>query len=411
MSSTTSLPYITVCDDLKDQAQAWVRGLKDLDGIEGKFEVRRFHKKEFQRAIMNLERRRASLRTDGKLPADDEETPFDTSEVLVVDLDLFDFELDNQRMTGREVAYLARCYSNCGYIVGANLDKVINPFDLSLTDHVEPFIDLALGGSQVDDPSLWSDTYCAEGSFRPWSWPLIPERARILRSRAKDLGSRLDNSLEQVLGLPPLALQALTRRRLSALEIPDEPSASLSAPLRRWLTEATMGIDRKDVLADDEASGRVLAARLIKWFEAVLLPGQDVIVDAPHLIERRPGLLDGNSADPVLWREVCSLGRPAAELPLHHDLLAPFIWESDWVSRPVWLWPQLATDPKVDEARKAPRPDPRIVFAEDISGFIARDEATRFEARLDSSFAARWVARPKATEVVQYIPSSLMAAP
>jgi hypothetical protein len=404
-------PIITVCDDLPDQAKEWLEGLEELDGVAGVFDVRRLEKTDFQQGIGVLEARRTSLRNTGELPSSDEQTIFDDTDVLIVDFDLFEFEPANQRLTGEEVAYLARCYSSCGFIVGVNLDKVMNPFDLSLSDHPESFVDLAVGGSQVALPALWSGgETTSEEVFHPSYWPLVPERTAFLRSRAASLEERMDDPIEQLLELPDHALQVLTRTRRNALEIPEAPEQSLSGPARRWLTHSVMGIDRKDRLAGQEAEARVLAARLLKWFEIVVLPGQDLLVDAPHLIERRPGLLNGDSADADLWGRTCRFDLPASELPLRHELLSNFVWDSEWVCRPVWLWPSLSVDQSIEATRQAPRPQPRAVFAEDVSSFVSKEQATRFQAKLDSPFSARWVAQPRGQEIVQYIPSSLLAA-
>ena len=42
---------------------------------------------------------------------------------------------------------------------------------------------------------------------------------------------------------------------------------------------------------------RVAAARLGKWLERLVLPGQNVLVDAPHLVSRFPSLVAADDLD------------------------------------------------------------------------------------------------------------------
>lgn len=400
----SELPILSLCDDQELRAKEWADDLRELDGVAGVYDVLVFDEREFRSGIETLQRRRTAYRSGSEPP--DEKTLFDRSEVLIVDYDLFCFERESQRTTGDEVAYLARCFSRAGFIVGVNLDRVVNPFDLTLTDHPFSFVDLALGGAQVAHPGLWALGEPDEHRFRPWAWPLVPERASAQRLRADRLESQLDRTVAEVLGLQREITDTLGRRVVQALEMAggEDP---FDARVDEWVASSAFGPDEKDKLASPEAVASVASARLAKWLEWVLLPGQDVLVDAPHLIERRPGLLTGESERLESWNGVCTIGGDPMDMPLDVDRLAGFEFEGDWLSRPAWVWPTIAESPDIEAARKAARPEAVPVFAEDASCFLPRASARTFIADVDAPFAARWVAAPESG--VSYRPQKRLA--
>jgi len=390
---------ITVCDDLEARAEDWEVSLREL--LPNKhFVVERYPRQEFLSDLRTLGRRRAQRRHGAVDEAGDAfsgETRFDRSAVLIVDYDLFDFMEHDEFTTGDTVAYLARCYSTCGYIVGVNQDKVSNPFDLRLIGHPRSFVDLSIGSSQVASPGLWSDGTDAWPAFRPWLWPDLRSRNDALAKRARALVTRLDEPLREVVGLPPEIWASLGRNVAEWLEVPGEPEPTL----RSWTQAGGMGMDPKDIQSDDELLARVAAARLMKWFEWLLLPRQDVLVDAPHLVERRPGVLIGDASDVAIWSGVTVLNE-SVSAALRPEL-APFRVADEWLSRPVWLWSRLSTDPSIELNRHAARPDPAVVFAEDASRFIDQAAARQFVARTDSPFPTRWIAQVETEEPVQYV--------
>src|ERR1700747_3508534 len=71
--------------------------------------------KQFENDLIILRERAQSA---GKT-ANDKETCFDRAAILFVDYRLIDLKLEGF-FTGEVVAYLARCFSGCGFIVGVN---------------------------------------------------------------------------------------------------------------------------------------------------------------------------------------------------------------------------------------------------------------------------------------------------
>lgn len=397
-------PLIVLCDDRLDTAAGWREDLQELPEVASVFEVTVIEKDQFETDVTGLEDRRSSLR-EGREPNPDP-TIFDAAAVLVVDYDLYEYKPD-QLLTGDSIAYLARTFSACGYIVGVNQDRISNPFDLTLVAHRSASTDLSIGSDQVADPGLWAGAPDRWAEFRPWYWPVLPERAQALPRLQQMLVGMLDESLQAALGLPRALLDALPRSVLALLDVPGRPDIG-DVRVRDWVGCAQMGVRSGDRLTDDEQIARVAAARLAKWFEQVLLPGQDVLVDAPHLVDRRPGILNGDTTQPETWQRTVRLDASAEDLGLQLEQIANHRFDGDWVGRPVWIWPRLSSDATLDDAVDAPRPEPRLVFAEDTSRFVEVNRARRYTSDVDPPFNSRWLALPG--EGVGYLPAARLVA-
>jgi hypothetical protein len=395
---------IVLCDDEPDTANNWKEELDALDEVKDSFDVVVVDKHEFEVDVLTLEKRRNALRQQQQ--PDATPTIFDGAAVLIVDYDLYEYKPD-QLLTGDSIAYLARSYSSCGYIVGVNQDRISKPFDLTLVSHALVSTDLSIGSDQVADPGLWSGDPRRWGKFRPWYWPVLPERAQALGDLRQSVAGKLDEPLETVLGLPRELLDSLPRAVLGRLDVPGRPDIG-DVPLRDWVHSSQMGLRSGDVVSDDHQIARVASARLAKWFERVLLPGQDVLVDAPHLVDRRPGLLDGDCTDPDVWQRTTRLDANPDGLGLMPLAVDQHRFESRWVSRPVWFWPHIASDQTFDDSLDAPRPEPRVVFAEDASRFVSVDLARRYTSDVDPPFNSRWVAM--AQDGTSYLPTSRLAS-
>src|SRR5207253_3989616 len=99
--------------------------------------------------------------------------------------------------TGESVAYLARCYSNCGYIIELNQFGT-NWFDLTLSGSLDSYADLNIGSDQLANPGLWSDQFAG---FRPWSWPIIPRAVNELKKRTAEAVRCRSDVILEALGL------------------------------------------------------------------------------------------------------------------------------------------------------------------------------------------------------------------
>jgi hypothetical protein len=152
----------------------------------------------------------------------------------------------------------------------------------------------------------------------------------------------------------------------------------------------------------DDVVVRVGAARISKWLERLVLPGQDVLVDAPHLVSRYPSLISDGIEEIETWNRTA---RRASydELGVSSENIERFrLKKEHWLSRPVWFWDELRECEEITEVRepwKITQPD--WVFCEDASAFH-KEGYREFVADVESPFARRFV---RFFEDVEYRPS------
>lgn len=378
---------LLICDDEPERLAEWQERLGAVEVVQAEFELVALEEGALRNEIAELEARRvAARRGDGRQR---NASQIDEADLLVVDYDLALLDPETYQ-TGEGIAYLARCFSTCGFIVGLNQFGE-NPFDLTLRGHPESFADLNLGGEQLHNPGLWSLEF---PSFRPWSWPLLPRAVESLDRRIREIDERLDDSIYEYFGLSDGRLAALPRSAEQFVARKLEPSEATFRTFVRESGSALRGRDT-DVQLEDATITRIAASRLAKWLERVILPGQDALVDAPHLALRFPSLLRGDVDLPSSWSAtVASLG--GEETGLEDATIDTYRFaRADWLLRPAWWWQPVSNDEAIPEVA-----DPwgarglDIVFAEDTSRFVPADQAREFVADLTSPFARRFVEGP-----------------
>jgi hypothetical protein len=394
---------IVICDD-ESRRDGWKQRLEPLFGDEHVVELL---DEGFKDSFGELTKRRGDARgllaekervSLAELPDEDaweKETAFDHADILLVDYDLFKFQPD-EYLTGAIVAYMARCYSGCGLIVGVN-ELGPNPFDLTLIDSTSSFADLTIGEVQLDNHGLWfgiSDGG-APDRFRPWSWPALFDAAERQARRAEDAFGRLDQHVLEVAGLDAVE-DRLPRSALGWLERAGE--AEERTTLDDLARGKRLGYRRGDEAPSRQSVARVAAARLAKWVETAVLPLQDVLIDAPHLVQRNAALLDvehlkeSQSSD---WNVTTAVPAAPEACGLRAEVLPHMHTAPDWLSRPAFYWPKISAAselPGIAEPYRVPAVD--MVFCEDVSAFLRREDARRFVSKLDSSSPVRWLADP-----------------
>lgn len=376
---------ILLFDDEEQRTEEWQQGLTALlDDAD----VVRLSSDDLRDQLEALEGRRQAARegSEQRLAG----TRFDEADVLVVDYDLFDLHT-RYVVTGETVAYLARCFSACGLIVGVNQDATERHFDLTLKDHPASYADVSIGSAHLLNSGLWSHT--AE-VFRPWAWPIVPEAVRDYAACVDAVSSlEPDSDVLEILGLTEL------RSRLPR-DVGEwlQPRGGGEAPplFNAVLYESRIGLRPKEQLAHPDSAPRVLAARLRKWLETLVVPRQDVLVDAPHLALRFPGLIAASPAEWSSWNETATLHAPHSAVGLRADAIGPYAVQSHgWTSRPVWSWPGLASDASLDGFQDLPQEAiDSAVFGEDTSRFHPSAECRRFVAEVGGPLAQRWVRMP-----------------
>ena len=292
---------ILIYDDEKPFANKLKEGLAELPILEGTFEVEALTEREFKEMMGVFKNRQIAFREDGEWGY--ERTLLDEASIFIVDYDLL-YSTAGDFLTGELVAYLARCFSECGLIVGYRYGD--NAFDLTLRGQPESFADLYVGGRHLSNPGLWGVTEATEVGFRPWCWPILPNYLRDFEKKVEDVKESLagDAPICQVLGLTP-ELFAMLPRSISQF-LGAEPAETT---FRRFVTESDNGLKQRDATdaVSEDVLARVGATRISKWLERLVLPEQDILVDAPHLVSRYPSLMTGDVTNIETWNRTAQL--------------------------------------------------------------------------------------------------------
>lgn len=382
---------IIVLDDEADLARRWADGLKKLPGLtEGFPEIVSLDGAAFSKEFEVLRERQASCRTKKAWTS---ASVFDQAAVLLVDYDLVGVLGTKLYTTGEEVSYLVRCFSNCGVIVGLNFEPG-NRFDLTLRNHPDSFADLHIPAVQVTNSALWG---LGAADFRPWSWPELPQQSAAYSAQVADALKNLDKPICEVLGFPRDVVASFPRSVAEYLG-----GFPAKTTFRALATEA--GLKEKDSKwATDQMLARISAARVSKWIESIVLPGQDILVDAPHLIWRYPSLLKADSAKVDSWNALCAISAPTDKLGIDHAKISGSQFGAKhWLSRPAWFWKPVSADAAIKEV-SAPweTKTPPFVFCEDVSRFAEKSKSKEFVAEMESPYARRFVAH---VEGINYTP-------
>jgi hypothetical protein len=359
-----------------------------------------FSRGRFRSAIDSLENRLASAREKKNpgFPSNDNASIIDQASILIIDYDLLKMD---PTLTGERAAYLARCFSRCGVIVALNQfpPYMVENFDLTLRGHPESFADLNIPSDSIGNRGLWQEPW---NGFRPWSWPLLPLAFEKFERRWKSLLDKLDQPIFEYLGLDKAKSLSLPRSLIEYISRSGDPKKT---SFRDFVQNSGNGLKRKDVPLADEAVARIAAARLHNWLENMILPGQDILVDAPHLISRYPSLVRGDMNDlAVLDRATRFVG-----LDILDAVIAQFQMQAeDWISRSVWFWGDVSNCEAIKEISdpwSLAKPD--SVFCEDISRFAPQDKARGFVADLESPFIHRFVSYMDGIEYTPQVRFSL----
>lgn len=378
---------ILIFDDVEDRARKWADRLKRLPFVRKNFDLHPMTMVEFEDTVGMLNQRRRDARTNKKATNIVWDHPLDEAAILIVDYDLLELNKITY-ITAEEVAYLARCYSHCGLIVVLNQFGK-NEFDLTLKGHPESFADLNLGSEQIYNPGLWEEPW---KGFRPWVWPLLPRALETYEKRSIELRSALDHpipsflGIEGIVGLLPRTTVEFLQSRSRKIE---------ETTFKDFVEGSRHGLGPRDKPIDDEAIARIAAARIHKWLERLVLPGQDILVDTPHLVSRFPSLLQGNLKSKTTWKNVVTFESPSKAI-LKTNVIDRFRFKKDaWVSRTCWIWGQLSGYEEIEEVKnpwkKTEKAD--VVFCEDLSAYAPREAAKEFVADLSSPFVRRYVAQ------------------
>ena len=370
---------IRICDDVDDIAEGWVTAVKEV--VPDGYDVARMGNAKDE--ISNLLSRKLATEAGGDPIATP--TEFDGLDVLVIDYDLLHLDEAGGRTTGEGVARLARTFSTCGAIIVMNQYKGPQ-FDLGMRGHLDSFADTNIDAAMVGQPALWKRLEPQAGLFNPTTWTPLP----VLVTAARDLAKKIaphgqDAVVMPFLGLDAAALAELSDTAFGFLSLKAQTADELATLTVRNFVERSFDPEVAEAIlvqAPDVAFNLV-AFRLAKWLDRAVLRPMDVLVDASHLLDRLPFMINGNKVDandPQAWVRAAA----APEEVARWDILKQYYNESASAAlgRTVFDWFRLANDETIDELQdKYLEAQPvRYYLAEDTSRFVEKEHLTRFRA-------------------------------
>lgn len=380
---------VRICDDSREFAQDLKAKLARVEGLLEAFKID-ILREDFPSAAEALEARlRAAARGEIAHYPDDAARVFDETDILVVDYNLLDF---GPSFTGERLAYLARCYSRCGLIVGLNQFEpyVREHFDLTLRGHSESYADVSISSDSLSNPGLWREPW---HGFRPWYWPLLPLASDALQRRVEELEGHLHERILAFLGFEDSLSVTFPRGTVAFVSRTGDLVGTTFSDFVRRSGNGLRGRGTEPI--NDEAIVRIAAARIGTWLTRMVLPAQDILVDAPHVISRYQSLLLSEERDAKAFDRTASLS-PSVE-----SSLSPILGREEfryrklaWLDRPAWFWDRVSNCEEIREVSDPWSVDRNdLVFAEDVSRFIPEEESSSFVADLESSFVRRFVKR------------------
>ncbi|WP_156160513.1 hypothetical protein [Pseudomonas sp. 21] len=386
---------IVILDDDTPRAESWVDSMRTSIGGDG-HSVTALSVPEVSEVISSLHKSRYSAR-EGEYKT---VAQLDEVDLLIVDYDLLglDTEGTSAWSTGAEVAYAARLMSLVGPIVVVN-QYGTNSFDLTMRRTSPSYADLDLGSKHVTSAELWRSSDFTE--FRPWHWPnLLVEPVRF-KDLSNFIEANIDKSIIETLQLNIEDFDSpryIPHELLARLGLLPDKSITFRSLLTGRRGEGKLqpnpisvfNILEKDAKIIEKLPNRNLAnlaaAVLSHWIERLILPNQELICDAPHLVSRYPWVLE-NYKDESAWRKICDLHEVHGLVP---DLEKFRVYPECLVSRPAY-WGQ-----EVKGSIKRPvdfsiRDIPNLAFCEDASRFVDKSSCKSYPSDLQSFDRERWV--------------------
>ena len=375
---------IWVYDDVRGRGEKYASILREVQIVRRNFEtVESIQDEDFKNELLKLRERQNRARQ--RKEWSEETLLLDQTSVLVIDYDLLRTS-EETYLTGENVAYLARCFSECGLILGLNIDLKSagdNPFDLTLRGHPESYCDLNIGSRQLGNEGLWGGE---TKGFRPWHWPKLPSYLELFEDKSEEIVSHLDKPISEFLGIEDMI-------KYSARSITEFIGGDpIKTTFRKFAEKSGNGLRGRDKSPSDEMTARIAVARLSKWLERLVLPGQDLLVDAPHLVSRYPSLLVGDPANVNSWNRTALLDT-FDKIGIAHETVEESRFKKvHWLSRPAWFWGKLSKSTRIKEVKEPwEREAIDYVFCEDSSSFHKREDCRKFYIESDSPYNQRFI--------------------
>jgi hypothetical protein len=369
---------ILVYDDVERWATNYTNHLTTERTVSSRFDVEPIANGQLQEQLRILEGRQAASRgTSHRVPG---QSKFDDVDVFIVDIDLV--ESANPFLTGDRLAYLIRCFSECEVIIGLSQYQKVD-FDLTLKGQPGSFTDLSIKNTQLTNRGLWGNSW---SNFRPWAWPVIPNLLESFEKRVRIVEENPAASVIETIGLKS-AVSSLPNSAIDFLG--SDPD---TVTFEGFVLHSQYGIRDPDRPFNREFLARIAASRISKCVEYLILPGQGVVVDAPHLVSRFPSLLTGSKTAKSSWNKTTKF-LPPNRIGLRSGKISRFrLKAEEWYSRPVWLSGPLSDFQGIDEVKSPWKSiEPNFLFCEDASAFYPRKDCLEFEASVESPNVRRYI--------------------
>ena len=401
---------VLVCDDDVVRGQAWADRIQKTVANEDGMSVSAVPPHEFAAALLGLEGRRIRARDVGPesvLPVSPEDVAaskrLDTADILIVDYDLTpdkdrspDPTDDNSAVevltgkSGEDFIYLARYFASPKAVVVVNQEVQAKTFDLTLQRFSNSLADVNVTAHDIGRESLWFGT---GGGFAPWSWPqlaTLPNRIEARIGLIKDLDQPV---LEALQLSDDDHFYSFTQGQLDPLGA--EPRATSFRVMAEQSRLGPKGHDRR-LLSDDGLARRVAAVVVSRWLECLVVPAQNVLVDAPHLAQRFPAIVVDDRTEAAVWNSIV-----ASNGALNDEALATAATQATaWTARDVWSLPKAAEAARA-LGRVPSQPGSVFVFCEDTSRFVEISSAVEFESGVQGPYVQRFVEK---LEEIDYSP-------
>jgi len=391
---------VFVFDDNKSRQDHYIKTLNSDPYFNKVFEAFPFNFEELD----ELNKRRINERkNEDNIDFDLE---IDQSDIFIVDFDLVE---KDPNLDGEDLSYAVNCFSLCKFVIGLNKFGK-KKFDFNLNRYPESYSNINIGNEHLVGTGLWGD---GPDGFFPWSNFDINQFLGNRSRRMDQIEPEFNSSFVEVLKLNDL-LPLMSQK---AIEFIQGQRPVQDEDLGNEMNEGVMNLEfiknlsfddiaknslkGRDVIHNKKLKIKIAEFRLYKLFRDLILPGQDILVDIPHLILRYPSLLNGDLKNIEDWNKLISNSNEV----LHNEQILPHSYDfSYWLPRPVYNWNELSEDLNIKEVKEPwLREEISFEFCEDASKFFPKDETIPFKANVESTFDIRFI---KKFDNVNYQPYS-----
>ncbi|KPD14762.1 hypothetical protein ADM96_37525 [Burkholderia sp. ST111] len=326
-----------------------------------------------------------------------------------VDVLFIDYQLKTLKnhawLTAENVAGWIRAYSDIPVIGILNRFFDVD-FDLSmLLGTSATSADFHVNDRLLTLPALWTEATGdtpTKDSFHPWQWPMIPRVVEDVAACRADLEQvDLSSEILPFFGFSEQDVEQLTRHALGYLD-PTSVSPA-NATFLQFLKEGRLATPKELRLAlsnalEEQAApkrdelrrvvARILTSELRRWLSNLVLLTQDVLIDAPHLANRMPWVLQESNNLEKRRLLVTSRYKEAFAAQVE-----PYTFQAErWLSRPAFWVAKIQKDDAIDDLyRDYETPEDEQVFLEDFSCFVGSAVAEPFQPAFDSVWPTRYV--------------------